>query len=69
MSAMYVLTTARDTRDPDDPTNRPLIFEQCLDQGAADLESVREFARRIGDSYGETKIARLVFEGEPGFDA
>ena len=67
MSAMYVLTVGRDIGIQDDPNARPIVWEQYLDQGAADLESVRAFAAKIGDRYGETKIARLVFEGEEGF--
>jgi hypothetical protein len=57
---LYVLVCERDTFKPEDG-GRPIVFEQYIDRGFASLESVREFQNRLGDKYGKTQIAKLVF--------
>lgn len=68
-AAKYVLCVERDSFDPETTDSRPIVFEQYLDQGAAEYENVKAHAERLCGMYGETKIARLVFEGEEGFKA
>lgn len=41
-----------------------IAFEQYIDNGRGSLEGVREFQKRIGNGYGKTRIARLVFDEE-----
>lgn len=57
---IYVLITERDTWRPEDG-GRPIVFEQYIDNGVASLENVRAFQARLGDKYGKTRIAKLVF--------
>lgn len=57
---LYVLTLERDTCKPED-NGRPIVFEQYIDNGAASLESVQALQKRLGDKYGETRIAKLQF--------
>lgn len=57
---VYVVVCERDTRIPDDDS-RPIVFEQFIDQDSATLESVQIQQVRLGDRYGKTRIARLVF--------
>lgn len=68
MSGIYVPVVERDGPESD-PHSRPIVWEQYIDQGAADLENVRAFVNKLGTTYGKVTIARLVFEGEEGFDA
>lgn len=60
---LYVLTAERDTYEQC-PDSRSIAFEQYLDYGAGTLESVKAFQKRIGDRYGKTRIAKLVFIDE-----
>lgn len=55
---LYVLVAERDDSKVD-PSNVSIAFEQRLDQaGLNDIKARRE---QIGDRYGKTRIARLVF--------
>jgi hypothetical protein len=56
---LFVLVVERDTREAQG--GRPIVFEQYLDSGAASLESVQAFQKRIGSVYGKSRIAKLVF--------
>ncbi|MEW8001038.1 MAG: hypothetical protein AB2795_21055 [Candidatus Thiodiazotropha endolucinida] len=62
---LFVVTAERDTFDVREDS-RSIVFEQHLDHGAANLDNVKEFQRRLGDKYGKTRIARLVFIDEQG---
>jgi hypothetical protein len=57
---LYVLVCDRDTYKPEDG-GRPIVFEQYIDNGAASLESVMAFQKKLGDQYGKTRIAKLEF--------
>lgn len=59
-SEIYVLVLERDTYEPQEDS-RPIVFEQAIDRGAASLESIKAFQRKIGDRYGKTRIAKLEF--------
>lgn len=62
---LYVLVFERDTFDPDNSENRPIVMEQYIDQGASSLESVKDAAKnRFRDRYGKCRIAKLVFLDE-----
>jgi hypothetical protein len=63
-SELYVLVAERDYPNPKEG-GRPIVFEQYIDQGAASLESVRAFQQRLGDRYGETRIAKLELIDNP----
>lgn len=57
---LYVLVSERDVYH-DVPNSRPIIWEQHIDHGEASLEGIKRRQERIGDRYGKTRIARLVF--------
>jgi hypothetical protein len=57
---IYVLVAERDTLTPT-KDSRPIVFGQYIDNGAASLASVKVFQTALGDKYGETRIAKLVF--------
>jgi hypothetical protein len=50
--------------DGSDEQDTQIVFEQYIDNGRGSLEEVREFQKRIGNGYGKTRIARLVFDEE-----
>lgn len=61
---LYVLVAERDTHKPEDG-GRPIVWEQYLDQGAATFDRVSALQRSLGDRYGHTRIAKLVFLDTP----
>ncbi len=63
MKPQYVYTVERDS-DLTDYSARPIVWEQYLDQGAADLERVAARATSIGGQFGRVRIARLAYLDE-----
>jgi len=57
---LYVLVCERDTYDPESDS-RAIVLEQFADVGAASLESVKTKQAKLGDRYGKTRIAKLLF--------
>lgn len=55
---IYVVVAERDTFEPQ-PDNRPIVFEQYADK--ASLADAMAHQKRLGNRYGHTRIARLVF--------
>lgn len=51
---IHVLVAERDGVD-----NRSIVFEQYVDRSS--LEQVRAFQAGLGDRFGKTRIAKLVF--------
>lgn len=46
----------------------PIVWEQYARHGAS-LEAVRAQAEKLSPRHGACRVARLVFEGQPGFAA
>lgn len=44
----------------------PIVWEQYVRQGTS-LAAVRAHAARLSPKHGACRVARLVFEGQPGF--
>jgi hypothetical protein len=44
----------------------PIVFE--TDVNRATLENARARAASLDGQYGATRVGRVVFEGEPGFE-
>ena len=65
MSAHYIFTVERDTREQR-IDSRPISWEQYLDGGVADFESVQAKANRVHEQgyYGKVRIARLAYIDE-----
>lgn len=61
---IYVLVCERDGPDDNEFTkNRPIVMEEYADHENP-LEAVCERQVRIGDRFGKTRIAKLVFIDE-----
>lgn len=60
---LYALICERDTFKSEDG-GRPIIWESYVDGDNASLEKVKLLQERLGNKYGKTRIARLVFIDE-----
>lgn len=58
---LYVVVAERDTYEPQ-PDSQPVAFEQGLNH--ATLAEVKAFQQKLGDRYGRTRLARLLFVEE-----
>ena len=66
MTMHYVYTVERDVckGHPREGEGRPIVWEQYLDNGAADFEAVRDRSNSHGDTFGRVRIARLAYIDE-----
>ena len=68
MSGIYVLVCEHDGSEND---GTALVFEHYIEDGKATLESINKFKSHLGNRYGKTRIAKLIFidELQEGIDA
>ena len=59
---VYVVCAERDGFNPDDSRNQPIAWETLLDR--ASLIETRRHQQKLGNRYGKTRIAKLVFLDE-----
>ena len=57
---IYAVVCERDVYDENDPTGKPIVFEQSIDPDNSTLENVYKRAEILSRKYGECKVVKLI---------